>query len=343
MGLSYDAEMDPNTTASNDIPLWLAGYQALTAGCGLADVSSRSRVELTGADRVQFLHSFCTNDIKRLAPGEGCEAFLTNHQGKTVGHVIVRILAEAILLYTAPGQAARIIEHLNRFVISDRVEFRDLTPITGELLLAGASSHLTLTSVSVPSLPANLYGHGRFLVAGIDVCLQRVDFAGEPSYFLTTAAEDFAAVRNALLNAGAISCEPTAVDAARIETGTPLFGTDITEENLPQEIGRNPRAISFTKGCYLGQETVARIDAMGHVNRLLVGVMFTSSDVPAAGTELFVAEKPVGKVTSACWSPRLDAPLAFALLRRAQAAPGTLLQCAIGPGDVTSLPLAASS
>src|SRR5687768_4868468 len=151
--------MDDNRPTSNDNSAWLAGYQALIAGCGLADVSSRSRVELTGADRVQFLHSFCTNDIKRLAAGEGCEAFLTNHQGKTVGHVYVRKLPDAIVLDTAPGQAARIIEHLNRFVISDRVEFRDLTPITGELLLAGASSHRTLAKLSVSSPPANLYGH----------------------------------------------------------------------------------------------------------------------------------------------------------------------------------------
>ncbi|MGI8978456.1 MAG: YgfZ/GcvT domain-containing protein [Pirellulaceae bacterium] len=331
--------MDPDTPASNDIPLWLAGYQALTAACGLADVSLRSRVELSGADRVQFLHSFCTNDIKRLAVGEGCEAFLTNHQGKTVGHVYIRILPDTIVLDTAPGQAARIIEHLNRFVISDCVEFRDLTPITGELLLAGASSHLTLTSVSVPSLPANLYGHGRFLIAGIDVCLQRVDFAGEPSYFLTAAAEVIAAVRDALLNAGATSCEPIAVNAARIEAGVPLFGSDITEENLPQEIGRNKLAISFTKGCYLGQETVARIDAMGHVNRLLAGVMFTSSEVPAAGTELFAADKAVGKVTSACWSPRLDSPVALVLLRRALAIPGTRLTVASGTAEVVALPV----
>ncbi|MBC7856633.1 MAG: aminomethyl transferase family protein [Pirellulaceae bacterium] len=335
--------MDPNTPASSDIRTWISGYQALTAGCGLADVSFRSRVELTGADRVQFLHSFCTNDIKRLAPGEGCEAFLTNHQGKTVGHVYVRILPNAIVLDTAPGHAAGIIEHLNRFVISDRVEFRDLTPITGELLLAGASSHQALASVDVPYLPANLHGHGQFLIAGMDVCVQRVDFAGEPSYFLTTSAEAFAAVQSALLNAGATSCEPAAVNAARIEAGTPLFGMDITEENLPQEIGKSKLAISFTKGCYLGQETVARIDAMGHVNRLLVGVMFTSSEIPAAGTELFAVGKPVGKVTSACWSPRLGRPLAFALLRRAQAVPGTKLTGASAAAEVIALPVSTSN
>ena len=100
-------------------------YQALTTGCGVADLSSRSRVWLTGADRVQFLNGFCTNDIKRLTMGEGCEAFLTNHQGKTVGHVLVRMQqGDAIVLDSAPEQAAKIIQHLDRFVISDRVDFR---------------------------------------------------------------------------------------------------------------------------------------------------------------------------------------------------------------------------
>src|SRR5436190_24125475 len=109
----------------------MVSYQALTVGCGIVDRSSRSRIWLTGADRVQFLHSFCTNDIKRLAVGQGCEAFLTNHQGKTVGHVYVRVMADSLELDAAPGQGAKIIQHLDRFVISDRVEFRDLSEETG--------------------------------------------------------------------------------------------------------------------------------------------------------------------------------------------------------------------
>ena len=121
---------------------------------------------------------------------------------------------------------------------------------------------------------------------------------------------------------------------SRIEAGFPLFGTDITDDNLPQEIGRNQQAISFTKGCYLGQETVARIDALGHVNRLLARVKFTAGEVPATGTELFAADKPVGKVTSACWSPEFGGPLAFALLRRTQTAAGTQLTSASGPAEV---------
>ena len=129
-------------------------------------------------------------------------------------------------------------------------------------------------------------------------------------------------------------CVAAGLDAVRIEAGFPLFGSDITDDNLPQEIGRNKQAICFTKGCYLGQETVARIDALGHVNRLLTRVKFASAEVPSPGTELFASDKAVGKVTSACWSPLNGSPLAFALIRRAQSAPGTKLTSSRGHAEV---------
>lgn len=319
---------------------WLASYQALTAGCGLADLSSRSRVELAGADRVQFLHSFCTADIRRLAVGDGCEAFLTNHQGKTVGYVYVRIAADAIVLDTAPDQAAKIIQHLDRFVISDRVEFRDLTPSTGELLVAGNEAPRLLAELGGGGLPAILWQHGNLTIAGKNTVVQKVAYAGENSFFLTTDAEDRFAVQQSLTAAGTVACEAAAVEAARIEAGVPLFGSDITDENLPQEIGRDKQAISFTKGCYLGQETVARIDALGHVNRLLALVQFSSAEVPTPGLELSASGKPIGRVTSATWSPRLGRPLAFALLRRASTTIGTKVDSPLGSAEVVSLPLA---
>jgi folate-binding protein YgfZ len=315
-------------------------YHALTAGCGVVDLSNRSRVWLTGADRLQFLNGFCTNDIKRLGMGQGCEAFLTNHQGKTVAHVISRVQqGDALVLDTSQGQAAKIIQHLDRFVISDRVEFQDQSAATGELLVAGKEASRVLAGVSQAALPANLWDHALVSIAGLSCVIQKVDYAGEGSYFLTTRSEETAAVQKALVAAGAEICDERTAETVRIESGFPLFGIDITDDNLPQEIGRNQQAISFTKGCYLGQETVARIDALGHVNRLLVRVEFAGKEVPPPGTELLSEEKPVGKVTSACWSPRHNGPLAFALLRRVHTNPGAKLASTAGPAEV----LAASS
>jgi folate-binding protein YgfZ len=126
----------------------------------------------------------------------------------------------------------------------------------------------------------------------------------------------------------------------RIEYGMPLYGRDITLENLPQEVNRNAQAISFTKGCYLGQETVARIDALGHVNRLLVVVKFAGERIPSPGDELQIEGKPVGQVTSAAFSPRVSKPLALAYVRTASAAPGTRLASPVGDAEVVALPLA---
>jgi folate-binding protein YgfZ len=127
--------------------------------------------------------------------------------------------------------------------------------------------------------------------------------------------------------------------ALRIEAGTPLFGVDFDDRNFPQEVGRNEQAISFTKGCYLGQETVARIDALGHVNQQLTGVRFAGNRVPEPGSELMHAGKIAGHVTSATLSPQLQAPLALAMLRREHAGIGSLLESSIGACEVIPLPV----
>ena len=130
-------------------------------------------------------------------------------------------------------------------------------------------------------------------------------------------------------------------EQVRIEAGMPLYGRDISQKNLPQEVGRNAQAISFSKGCYLGQETVARIASLGHVNRSLVGVRFTGSDIPPAGTQLTADGKPVGHVTSSAFSPRLECPLALAYLRTGHHLPGTRLTCSGDQAEVVTLPVTA--
>jgi folate-binding protein YgfZ len=127
---------------------------------------------------------------------------------------------------------------------------------------------------------------------------------------------------------------------ARLEGGFPWFPWDITEKNLPQEVGRDSSAISFSKGCYLGQETVARLDALGHVNRRLCGVRCDGTQMPNGGESLLADEKPVGQITSAAFSPRLNAPLAFAYLRIPHDSAGSRLTWSGGTAEVVALPLA---
>src|SRR5262249_29141616 len=156
-----------------------------------------------------------------------------------------------------------------------------------------------LANLTAQSVPRALLDHETFKIAGHDITICHVDYAGPDSCIIQLRQNDADTLKSAIKNAGAIACGHDALESARLEAGFPLFGLDITPENLPQEIARDSRAISFTKGCYLGQETVARIDAIGHVNRLLVGVKFSGDAIPEGGTELLAAGQKIGEVTSA--------------------------------------------
>jgi folate-binding protein YgfZ len=265
-----------------------------------------------------------------------CEAFVTSPQGKTLGHVLIGNLGESFNLDTTPGQATSLVSHFEKYIISEDATLRDLTHEQGVLLLAGPGAAALLARIagvtSEPELTVAQIGECRMLV-------KRVSFLAVSSYFLQTGLRDLPEVQAMLVAGGAIACGSQAVEMARLEAGTPLFGQDITEDNLPQEIGRDRQAISFTKGCYLGQETVARIDALGHVNRLLAGVRFGGSTIPIAGLQLRAGDKSVGHVTSAAWSPKLQAPLALALLRRGQTKLGTVLSSDLADAQVVGLPI----
>jgi folate-binding protein YgfZ len=318
---------------------FLSQYNALTAGVGISLLAGRTIIEVTGADRTQFLQSFTTNDIKLLTPGRGCEAFVTSTQGKTLGHVLILSEAEKYLLDTTPGQAAALISHFERYVITEDVQFTDRTAQLCDILIAGPNATALLDTVTGANPPAELYSSALVEIAGRRASLSRVEYAGPTTYFVQTSSEEAPAIVAALSASGAIRCDPVVVESARLEAGMPLYGLDITPDNLPQEVARDDRAISFTKGCYLGQETVARIDAIGHVNRLLVGLKFRGEEMPACGMPLLAADQQVGHVTSAGWSPRLGAPLALGYVRRPYSKPATQLTSTLGPVEVIKLPL----
>ncbi len=321
-------------------PEFLAQYEALVSGSGISLLAGRTIIDVTGADRTQFLQSFTTNDIKKLAPGRGCEAFVTSSQGKTLGHVLIFCEAEKYVLNTTPGQAASLVGHFERYVITEDVQFIDRTAESCDLLLAGLKAIVVLQAASDGSVPSELLSHAAATIGGRAAIVRRVEYAGPIAYFVQASVNDAASITAALSAAGAVACDAAAIEAARLEAGAPLFGSDITPENLPQEVARDNRAISFTKGCYLGQETVARIDAIGHVNRLLVGLKFSGGQLPQSGLALLADGQQVGHVTSAAWSPRLGGPLALGYLRRMHAKPATQLASELGPVEVVKLPLA---
>lgn len=302
-------------------------YRALTEDWGLIDLSSRTRIELSGGDRVRFLNGFCSNDVQRLAVGQGCEAFVTNVKGKTIGHVFIFCGPEHLIIETVAGQAELLLTHLDRYLIRDDVRMLDRTLDWGQLLVAGpragqALDHWLGTERDQPMRLADRSSRYPIELGGIDARL----------IFLPRQEVDQRI--DQLRSQGAALCSQQAWEILRIEAGRPEFGKDVTDANLPQEVNRDTTAISFTKGCYLGQETVARLDALGHVNRLLVSVQWMGQTVPAVGESIEVEGqsngKPVGTVTSAIWSPRWDGPLGLAYLRVPHHRLGTKLKSDAG-------------
>jgi folate-binding protein YgfZ len=287
-------------------------YDELRRGRAVVPLNDFSSVTLRGADRQRFLHNFCTNDVARLTPGGSCEAFFTDVKGKILGHGLVTCRDSELVIVGAPRQAPMLVDHLERYVLRDDVELRDTSAERSFLLAVG--------ECVAGEFPWNLVDR---------------EYAG----IVEASSLESARIAGEFADRGFVLVAWPAFTAARIEAGVGLFGVDFGNENFPQEVGRDREAISFTKGCYLGQETVARIDALGHVNRRLVGVRFFAEQVPDTGMDLLQTGKKVGHVTSAVFSPQWSAPLALAMVRRAANSPGTQLESALGACEVVALPL----
>lgn len=330
-----------------------AEYVSLSQGCGFVELSNWSSVTIRGQDRQGFAHNFCTNDIRRLSPGQCCEAFVTNVKGKILGHGLFTCREEEIVFVTVPDQGPKLVAHLERYIIREDVEVRDTTAERTYVLVAGGPparlAFAALAAAATAPSEEKLFSpwlNGLAELADVPVRWIRWDLLGEVfCLLLETKPAEQPGVCQALRAAETVfPCAgfehgEQAFHALRIEGGMPLFGIDFDEHNLPQEVGRDREAISFTKGCYLGQETVARIDALGHVNQRVVGVRFWSTEIPTRGLELSVAGEKVGHVTSATFSPRLDAPLALAMVRREANRTGSRLESPLGPCEIVALPV----
>ncbi len=292
-------------------------------------LNGRTHIEITGADRASFLHNFCTNHIKGLATGRGCEAIVTSIKGRILFHVLVYAGIDSLWVETEPGYGPALIAHLDQYIITEDVQLADRTEEIGQMYLSGAGVEGLLSRVfdTPVTLPAN---HNQILHEG--VLVRHWGFGAAPGVSLVVSQGALDSWRSKLLAAGAIEDSHEIFEALRIENGFPKHGVDLTEDNLAQEANRTKLAISFTKGCYLGQEPIARIDALGHVNRLLCGV---TTDEPAefpAGSEVFAtrdAPTPAGTLTSAAVWPLTERGIGLGMLRREIARDGA--ECYVGP------------
>ncbi len=301
-------------------------YEKLTTNGGILPVPNRSIVEFTGRDRTRFLHNLCTNDVAGLKPGQGCEAFALNARGKTVGHFFLFVEADRIVLDSAPNQSDILIDHFEHYLVTDDVSLADRTAEFCQLLVVGPNAKARVATLTGAQVPDNECDHVSVRLGGPTVRIRSLSWCSPGDVSILSDRNERDAVLQALTSDGLEVFDEKWFDTRRVENRFPLFGIDITADNLPQEVDRNDQAISFVKGCYLGQETVARIDAMGHVNRKLVGLQFDGDELPESGVELVVDEKVVGTVTSSARSPRLGCPLAMAYVCRSASGDGCVVK-----------------
>jgi folate-binding protein YgfZ len=314
------------TTTSADADTLGREYAALVEGCGVLDRSARGKLALSGPGAVEFLNGQVTNELTTLRPGTGCYAAFLTHKGKMLGDLRILAVGEdpstapsELLLDTERVALQALFDMIRRFKVGYELELHKRTLERGLLSLIGPHAAATAGAEQAPSGRLAEIEHANTSVAvdGIDALAVRTDVGVD----LICDAADTVALTAALRARGAAPVSEQAAECLRVERGRPRYGIDLDETVIPQEAGLNERAVSFTKGCYVGQETVARLYYKGKPNRHLRGLRL--SEPAACGEQLLLGERPIGRVGSAALSPRLG-PIALALVRR-EAEPGAVV------------------
>ena len=322
-----------------------AAYEAARRRAAMLDRSNRGRIIVTGADRASYLHGLFTNDIAGLTAGQGCYAAYLTAQGRLISDMHVYELGDALLL-SLPGETKdAVLGKLDQFIFTEDVQLGDVTTTFAQIAVIGPqAAHAVAAAIggdpSEALLAMPMHGNARVQWNGDPAILVRIDDAGEAGYeiFVDTTRAD--ALKHALAAAGVAALDAETADAIRIESGVPLFHRDMDEETIPLEAGIEARAISFTKGCYVGQEVIIRVMHRGHgrVARKLVGLTIDGDRVPASGRAIHSADREIGKVTSATWSPALDRPIALGYVHRDFVEAGTEVTVDAATARVTALP-----
>ena len=304
-------------------------YEALHTGVALLDRSYVGRLSFTGEDALDLLNRLSTNDLMGLEVGKGTPTVLTSNKGRILDLIFVLRLADHLLVLTGPENRHNVVEWINLYTFSEDVTIQDITEETAMLSVAGpeAAGLLDmLTGMKVSSLGRHESLHAG--IAGLKTSVVRTDFARLPGYDLVVPADDGRRLWNELLEEGeTVRPKPVGTEAlelVRVEQGVPAYGKELSEDYNPLEANLL-EFISFTKGCYIGQEVVARLQTYQKVQKRLVGLMWDSDSTPAVHAELLLDGRRVGVVTSAVRSPLLKKGIGLGYVRNAQAEPGIVL------------------
>jgi folate-binding protein YgfZ len=295
-------------------------FRALLGSCGIYELDSRVKIKLTGDDRLRWLNAMVTNNVRDLAVNHGVYCFLLNAQGHIQADLYAYNLGDSILVDTDSAQREKVLAHFEKYIIADDVEVSDVSATIAGVGVGGPNAREVLqkAGIQVPDLaPLELCTLKCDCDCGCVECtVVRGDEAAGAGYEIWLGFEHRKPTWDALISAGGVVACAAAVELRRISLGIPRVGLDIRERELPQEAGQM-RALSFTKGCYLGQEIVERIRSRGSVHRQFGGFA-VEGELPGSGTKILADHKEVGEVTSSAILPLAagDRAIVLGYLRR---------------------------
>lgn len=305
----------------------LEEYLAVRNNVGIVDLSHRGKLRLSGREHIKFLQGMLTNDISKLEEGTGLYATLLTVKGRIISDMIVYRDSESVLLDLEPGLNEKIRELLIKFRLSYRANIEDITETIALVSVHGPDSKKLLQKILVEEIPElNEYSFLKREINGFQVTIARINRTGEEGYDIYIPSNALETLWKSLTENGEeFHLKPVGLDTMetlRIEVAIPRYGVDMDENTIPLEAGLW-HALSFEKGCYVGQEVIARIKWRGHVNRHLVGFEIEGEDLPVSGDKIIRDEREVGYITSSTFSPALKKAIALGYIRREFIEPGT--------------------
>jgi folate-binding protein YgfZ len=314
-------------------------YRAIREGAALGALSPRRQIAVAGSDRATYLQGLLTNDIQQLAPGSGCYAAWLTPQDRMLTDLDVLESGDLMLLDLPADQAEPTLQRLDQYLFSEDVQLESLDGRLTGIWIHGpkAPAAIEQAVTGVPGTagwPDHAVRRGGF--DGSPVMVARMDRLGVPGYCIYVEPSVADAVAEALARAGALRAGAAALEAARIEAGFALFGVDMTEDTIPLEAGIESTAISFSKGCYVGQEVIVRVlhRGGGRVAKKLVCLRLGGPGA-ARGDTLHAGEREIGVVTSAASSPELG-PIAMGYVHRDFVEPGTAVRVRAAGGEIAA-------
>jgi glycine cleavage system T protein len=310
-------------------------YQAVRNQVGLMDLSFRGKIRLAGPERTQFLHGMVTQDIKGIREGFGAYALMTDPKAHILADMKVYNLGDWFLLDVEPELKNKVITTLDKYLLVEAT-LTDISDQYGLLSLQGPKSETLLrTLLSEPTIPTEEYQHLRSKLTGVEIIVIRTGYTGEIGFELLVPQEQIKEVWEVfMLQDSVIPVGMAVLDILRLEAGIPRYGIDIDENNLPLEVGVEKQAISYTKGCYIGQEVIARMKYRGHANRFLMGLRFQGEKVPQKKDKIRKEDKEIGWMTSAVFSPGFKSVLGMGYVHREYAQPGIFVSVETAQGSL---------